>query len=407
MSFIEQLRNPSFRGFEFSLSSEDKSFGRDVKKHKVINANTIYYEDVGILERAFTVEAVIGGTEDFINQANAFEDILSQKGPGQLILPHTEEMNVIVTSARRRTTDREVGLVYFSITFEQTEEDQPVNKRYISQIDSAASDSFDAGIVDFSSIYKAGVPDFVNNTVLGNLGNLETALQTSLTKLGMEFEFPEFSLGDTSLFAGEIVNTLKAITSGYTKPVNYSISFNPIENKALPPALDVVGVLEKNALTFIEADSLSTNTSSQSLRTINTKAVDMLSRVAVISEAARAVSFSEFESKQQALLTRQTLLETMGGIRKEAGEEGWNKSYMALGTLMSAVNRDIDEVLGRLPQTVTIHSQNLRPSLALAYRLYGDNHERVIPMAADIVKRNMVIHPSFVPADDLEVIADV
>ena len=73
---------------------------------------------------------------------------------------------------------------------------------------------------------------------------------------------------------------------------------------------------------------------------------------------------------------------------------------------MAAVNTDINTGLGRLPDTVTIRNQAVRSALELSYRLYGDKRSLVISKASDIVDRNNIIHPSFVPADDLEVLID-
>lgn len=73
---------------------------------------------------------------------------------------------------------------------------------------------------------------------------------------------------------------------------------------------------------------------------------------------------------------------------------------------MAAVNSDINTGLGRLPDTIIIDSKNVRSSMELAHRLYGDTPSQVVGKFQDMVSRNGIVHPSFVPAEEQEVLID-
>lgn len=408
MSFRDKLRTPSWRGMEFAIPSEDKSFGRDVKKQKVINGSAVYYEDVGIKETVFTVEAMIGGNENFVELADQFETLLSQKGSGRLVLPHTGEIKAVVTEARRRTTDNEVGIVYFSITFERDDAPTttPSGISSSSQLLDAADASYDAVTTDFLAAYREKVPDFVSGYILGNLGTFTDGLTSSLHRIGQLFSPTDFTVGEAVQFADEMTGMFKGLVSAYAPKLNFSVATDTVVSENASP-LSVVSALQKTAdqITY-DASDLTTTTASQTARATNAVAVDLLTRISSITAAGQAAAYAEYESKQEALETRTRLLESMAALRDTAGEENWNNSYMALGTLMATVNRDIDEALGRLPQTVTIQPTTVRSSMLLAHRLYGDNPEKVISFADDIVARNKIAHPSFMPVDDVEVLID-
>jgi prophage DNA circulation protein len=71
---------------------------------------------------------------------------------------------------------------------------------------------------------------------------------------------------------------------------------------------------------------------------------------------------------------------------------GGESAYLPLTNLMSAVVTDLSGRAGKLPQTSTLTLQETQPSLAVAYRLYGDAKR-----SDDIIARNGVRNPSFLP----------
>ena len=403
MSFHEKLRKPSFRGFEFSLVNESNDFGRDVKAQKPINAKKVYYEDVGVKEDIFTLEIVIGGTDDFVEQAKQFKAILSEKGSGRLVLPHEGEMLAVVLSARQRTDSNEVGIVYFSVTFGRDESVKQQSGISTSFALKNSSDSaLDNALIDFLAVYNDNAPDFVLDSTLAQINDYTSNMVSILNRAKVNFTAPEFSVYKAETFGQQIISMFESLIS-YEDVVDYTVSTSsPIYVEERPDPLLLVNTL--SGLTGQVKTDFTANTTTQSLRAVNNAATDLLTKISAASAAAKAVSYASFPSKKEAIDVRSNLLNTMATLRTTAGAQRWSNSYTSLGGLMAAVNNDINTGLGRLPDTVTIRNQFVRPSLALAYRIYGDDPTRVVAKASDLVARNAVVHPCFVPAEDMEVI---
>lgn len=409
MSFYDNLRTPSLDGFEFALASSDKAFGRDVKRHKIINADSYVYEDIGALETAFTVEMAIGGNSNFLAQADAFEKILTKKGTHSLVLPQTGELTVVITGRpRRREHSGEVGIVYFSATFELDNGVSTLTAKAgttAAALQTSSLAALNSAITNFMQAYTDSAPDFVNDGVTTEINGLIGNMTTALSRIGQDFTAPDFSLSSAQTFVDQITSMFDSVTD-YEEDIDFSVAVSDQEETVQAAAIDVV-----NALSTVSVDPQLTTSSggstAQSLRTSNSNAVELFTKIAAISSAAKTVSYVEYDSKQDAIAMREDLLSSMESLRAAAGESGWAESYRDLGSLMAAVNRDVDEDIGRLPTTVSIQPTTVRSSLALAHRLYGStNAENVIAMAEDIVERNGIMHPSFIPVEDLEVLSN-
>ena len=76
-----------------------------------------------------------------------------------------------------------------------------------------------------------------------------------------------------------------------------------------------------------------------------------------------------------------------------AADAGQTASYAGLRDLRSAVIADLTARTAALPDLVTVRIPGALPSLALAYRLYGDATRE-----PGMVARANVVHPGFMPA---------
>lgn len=406
MSLISRLRKASFRGIEFATPGHERDFGRDVKRQKIINGDDVYYEDVGAKETVFTVEAVIGGRASFIEDADAFEEALSRIGPGRLILPDSKELNVVVMSARRRSSSDEAGIVYFTITFDKVGQDKAASGAFISKIPSASGLMNTALLDDFTRNFSTNLPDFVRSSLQEHITAVTGFITPALGKQGIDFALDALDFSDALGLVKSVQNSFSRISSVFSPKVNYTVGLNTPAAASSINGQTIIQTLTSAANVNAD-DTASSPAASQSLRALNGAAIDLAFKTTALNTAASILPFVEFESKNQALEVRRTVLEGMAKTRANAGERRWHKTYTAMSSVMAAVNTQIDEVLGALPRTIQIRPQVTRSSTLLAYRLYGANKARVLPMAADIVSRNRIVHPSFLTPDALEVLADV
>lgn len=111
--------------------------------------------------------------------------------------------------------------------------------------------------------------------------------------------------------------------------------------------------------------------------------------------ASIALACSELQpsssTEAQALINRVGAL--LDAEVTAAGDAGQLASYGALRDLRRAVIADLRARSAGLPELVTVRIGGNLPSLALAYRLYGDATRE-----PGLVARANVIHPGFMPA---------
>lgn len=406
MSLYDDLYKASFRGIEFAIDSDDVEIGRRVKTHNIQNRDYPYHEDLGGETQPFSVEAVIGNG-DFITKAKAFEDALLMPGAGKLVLPHQGEIRVVAIKARRRHSSKEVGIVRFSITFERSEEadfSKSASFNTVRELDLSTSSAFDALSLDFIDKYISGAPDFVTGDITAQIEGTISCLRISVSDVKSVLNGRNISVDD----ATDLADGMRSICTdiiGIFAPKSPFVPAVDIVNDAQPNTIETIA-----SLAFVAGVSnVKTNESplkTQAIRVNNKNSVDLISRGDLLITAARLNEFADYESKQEAIIARNTMLDALSSLRRDLGNAGWVTSWQAVSGVQNALNRDMSEKIGRLPATATINTQKVRSSLALSHRLYGDDLSVVIAKANDLAKRNKVNHPAFMPSHNLEVLID-
>jgi len=120
------------------------------------------------------------------------------------------------------------------------------------------------------------------------------------------------------------------------------------------------------------------------------------------AEAVAATTEIVFESYDDAVAVRDDLAERIDAAAFDMADVGDDAGYEALTTLRLALVRDVTQRGGSLDRLYSYTPPSSEPALVTAQRLYGDADR-----AQEIVDRNRVRHPGFVPAGAvLEVLTD-
>jgi len=136
----------------------------------------------------------------------------------------------------------------------------------------------------------------------------------------------------------------------------------------------------------------------------NRQALTVLVRAAAATEAARVAARTDFTSRTEADQARAEVGAALDVAADQAGDLGWDASWRALTDLRAATVRDLTLTAQPLPTLAAYTPGAVLPSAALAHRLYGDDLDALFDRAADLVVRNRVAHPGFMPAAALEVL---
>lgn len=430
MAWKDRLVDASFRGVAFKTEDESLTAGRRVETHEFVNRDKPYTEDLGKATSRPKFSAYVIG-DDCYEQRDRLIEALNNPGPGTLIHPAYGEMSVCVDGEINVSASSSEGrMVRFDLRFvEAGELTYPTSGAATantlvsscSALDDCISDNFDQFGMD-------GMPDFVQNGVIDSATDMLGYVSDKMAMVDSGISAAaRLMQGDISVLlpppsSGKgFVDQLQAMwRSGNRLSGNASDLFTMIKNfSGISMGSDLAprGVWK--------TDSKTTQSQKQ-----QSNYVASAVRTTAISEAAYAVTtlpapvVTTSEQSQQStgwpsvthpelnnapdeatvvdvptwddLVDIRDTLNT--AIDKELSRTTDDRLFLALRRVKSDLNNDIKHRLIQTQKTVIRTPDEVTPALVLAATWF-DNASR----ESDIVRRNAVAHPGFVPVAPLRV----
>ena len=405
----QSLRPASFRGVPFFTKNAESQQGRRTAVHEYPFRDVPYVEDMGLKGRSFSLEAYVLGA-DYMRARDALIWALEQPGAGTLVHPYRGTLNVALTApARISESADEGGMARFTLTFTETGDNvQPSVRPDTPALVSNAADAANvARSADFASKFSiTGVADFVasgassiansaldavsgvaNYLNTGSLGELMHSAQVISGSLAILMQKPQ-------MLADAIQSQVAALAALVNTPRD---AWNAMQ-----------AFFGKNPTATYSTSYILATTPSTIQQLVNQNAVLDLMRTTAIVEAARASSqmtFTSYDEAQAALTVLADALdaELLSNPLTSSGQPAPldDDVYDALLDLRVAVVRDITARGANLAKLTTLTLPCTMPALVAAYRVYGD-----CTMDQDIVARNAIRHPGFLPGGTpLEILA--
>lgn len=399
MSWRAQLQAASFRGVPFSVDGHEGQLGRRGQVHEFPQRDQPYVEDLGRRARTLTVEAYVLGA-NYMAARNRLIQAIELKGPGVLVHPYLGELRVSVVDCKLRETVAEGGMARFTLQFvEAGEASFPSDRVSTGAVCVAAADyAAQAVQSNFERRHSvAGKPAFVANASASVFTQALAGLQDAVALVRgaadqvakLQHDIDEARRDLTTLIYAP-ASAAQALLANVRQLVR-SVATAPRDALSLARTLYRFGAL---------LPAISPSTTSRRAQAINQAEMVRLVRVAALTEGARAAAGVAFASFQDALTTRDELVDGIDEVMLASDVP--DEVYQALRTLRSAVVRDIATRGTDLARLVVWVPQATAPALALAQQLYADALRE-----PELVQRNAVRHPLFVPgAIPLEVLAD-
>jgi prophage DNA circulation protein len=150
----------SFKGVSFHYQDSSIDGGRKTVTHEYPDTNIRYVEDLGKLEKTFSITAIIDTNVSFSDRDSLIR-VLEEEGVGVLIHPTFGEQNVALKGYTVADNINELGISRFNLTFEVAElnkfpQTTKGNKGFLSRLKSAvlgdSETAFDNG---WSSVKNA------------------------------------------------------------------------------------------------------------------------------------------------------------------------------------------------------------------------------------------------------------
>ncbi|MFB0874564.1 MULTISPECIES: DNA circularization protein [unclassified Sphingobium] len=396
MSAPDGWQKGSFRGVPFRTEDHETSGGRRGVNHEFPQAEKPVWEDLGRGARSYRIECHVVGA-DYPAGANALADALDQPGAGTLVHPWLGAMQVAVPEqgwSRRDSATDDGGIARFSIEF--VESGLPVPATATSDTQAQATAAADeaaaaAPIAAARGINVASAIGFVQQAAddVVKYAALAVQAQAALSGgIGPTLSFLTSNLGllgdagallreplELGLTVVRTVQTLTAIAGGGSGGA-----------RAARALMDFGGDL----------DVVAPLTPARAQQAENQAAIVQLVNLAASAELVRCLAGIDFASYDDAVAARDGAVERLDALALRQADAHDDAGAAQYDALARAVTVDLTARGASLERLRSFTPAATEPVLVIAQRLYGDP-ANVEAQASDIVARNRIRHPGFVP----------
>jgi prophage DNA circulation protein len=387
MAWRKQIRKAFFRGVPFGVTGDDAEAGRRTVVHEFPQREDVYVEDLGAATNRFTVQAFVVGP-DYMDARDALEKALREPGPGTLAHPWYGEIQVSQYAPYKvRHTAQDGGMAVFTLSFARDSDPGAPSAGVNARIGalSAAGLAGDLACSVFDAAFR--LRDMSSVVMDAAFASVSDAVGDLLTDMGMAPDIGEF------LDIGSAYDLLDMASAGL-------YLWGVFESVASASGLSDAG----RARGWTTAASRRGNPPSPfnpgSTRAViagNAAAVTDLTRALGVVEASRVLAETVPESRSEARELREGYVDSLDAALPSMPDALFIQCADARAKTLAALAiaaRGAPDVIQRSPVAVL-------PSLAVSYAFSGPGYSE-----SDLVLRNRVTHPGFVPVTPLEVLVN-
>ncbi len=405
------LLTASFRGIEFFVPDTSSEVGRRVAEHYFAGMDQSAYDDEGLHAERISIDGLYVGA-DYISHGKALKEAFEQAGEGTLIHPWWGAINVLlVEPATIKWSAKELRVVRFSANF----------VKIIENTGSGYNSHHATGPKVFDTARSMAMAARLLANAVGNK-TLSRLKSDATTRVGKQF-----FLGFDGL-QGKSGSAIKQLLPQAvpTKPDNFADLFSTLSTNivdltraaapsAVAPAAgaevretvmktdDGIAFLQNAAERLLDLFATAPSAADQSLNAA--AAGDLLAKMAtVLTDVAPASRTDAIELRSSVTNVFETLSNALQSLCESAFAGEASTLERAGRATQMAVFADLNETIGRLPQTTRLKIETDADAFAIAHCLYGDDIAAVELYYQDIIKRNHLRHPATVLPGELEVL---
>lgn len=427
----DDLLPASFRGIKFLIEQATVPVGRKGQLHEYPQRDEPFFESLGKQSQVHKVSAFVIG-DDCFERRDKLLEALEKEGPGELVHPWLGRMQVDVGECDLSHSRPEGGMARLELTFYPSKPrkfptgtantQQQVVKSSETLLQSALRRYKAAmALVDKARINMIGLRNGLSNVyaiiqrqftpLLGLFTNLSGFIQSlvnSPSALSALFSsyFSDFSTsglfrtgvsrsssssGQGTSGAGTVTapsyRSSVAVASQHAEAVASINTVPPAGGTDTTAAAQAVADLVQDALLVQVALIISE-------MPVATQPVTVESTPSIDHQAVQPVERPEVPVADDVIELRDALSEAIWEASLKADPE----HYQALNTLRQALVKHLTAVAASGVRLVDITPAETLPALVLAYRRFGD-----ATRAGEVVQRNRIQHPGFVPAVPLKI----
>lgn len=398
MTWRDNLKTQAtFRGVPFQTTDAEARVGRRTVLHEYPLRDRPYTEDMGRRARQYVVEAYVIG-DDYLQRRDALMAAIEAAGPGELVHPRYGHVLVAVQDyVSVKESQREGGMARFSITFVEhgSNEFPKAVADSATQVNTSADELVKVSSISFDEAFE----------VAGSGVTFDQALKDFQADLDAHLKMVR-QVTDISALSSTVAS-VNAISSRLTTllrtPLTLAQEITGLGTQLSTGVGRPLLALSELARQFGSNPRPTTTALAGSTRArliANELARADLQRRAALATQARLIAVAldgQDLTAAQARALRDRLLDQMDDELERTDPPVAVAS--ALQRVRGAVVTDVQRRAELLREASTYTPQAVLPALVLAHRIYQDADR-----ADELVARNAVRHPAFVPAGPLEVL---
>lgn len=396
MTWRDSLRPASFRGVEFLVEGTETPVGRRTVTHEYPFRPLPYVEDLGPRAGRWRFEAYLVD-ENYRVALERLVRALNQPGTGRLVHPFLGELDVVVEGeVRIQESTREGGMARFTLPFVQASATPAsfvttATSAVLVEAANVTAAVATARLVD-ADLPGASLP-VIHSRLTEALAAMRRAQRGIATTTAQLNEF-ERGLAEFERGLNDMLTSPAALASALLGLVGRLVSLATTSSgeRRATPVDTVRRVLISLRPTPSPVPDYVPDTPTRRATARAVSEMDALMRTAGIIAVCDAVPDLDFESADQAGQLRTVLDDEITVIAESP--ECPDTMYATLQDLRVAVVDHLIRTAADLPR-ITYHTPHaVLPALVVAYEIYGDAAQ-----VAELIRRNGVRHPLFVPAD--------
>lgn len=407
----EQLQPASFRGVPFEVESEGGPAGRKTQRHEFVQRDKPFVEDLGRKTREVKMVGFVGG-DDCLQKRDALLAALDTPGPGELIHPWFGRLTVTADDGCDYSHDRrEGGMVRFNLVFvEGGDKGFPAGTPNTGrQLLKAKTGLLDVAKDKFGQA-MAGV-----NAGRAKVTALQGALLAPYNAAQMHFGEAVRAVGGVTGFVDKLVATPAGFV-GLFSSLNGSVGSAGGSFSGFAASLQSLLGKSQSAKSLSGGYAYAGDSTTGQVAQAGQRLVRDALLVQIADEAAAvpalpappplpAVPSLDQQVAQPVERAEVPVVDDVLGVRAAVNEAFWSaaldadhEQFEQLEAVRKAVYRHLTAVAAAGVRLVEVTPRSAEPALVLAYRRFGDASR-----AGEIVTRNRIRHPGFVPPAPLQV----
>lgn len=406
MSWRDQLQDASFRGVPFHVDADAVPVGRRTQTHEYPKRDEAYVEDLGRRTRRYRMTAFVIGPDCF-ERRDALLKALETPGAGELVHPWLGHLNVTAGDCEMSHDRREGGMVRFELVFTEGEPAEPYPAARANtgrQTAAAADEAWSSGRERY------GVAAAVLDGARVNIAAARGALVVVHEVIQQRFEPVAEALRDAGALVELVIRAPAellglfddyfAVTPPYVGPYGVGLSgvvgaasaASGLSGVSVSAGRDtaaavavVTGLVQDAALYQAGRDAAALPVPAP---------VSPLVPPPLHQQIAQPIVRPEVAVTDDALAARNALRAALWSAAQGAS----HAHYAALTGLRLQADRHLAAVAAAGVRLERVTPLQAEPALVLSYRRFGDALR-----AEEIVTRNRIAHPGFVPPVPLQV----